>query len=142
MNHAPLGRSGHSDADSASSREAGLMDLDAGLGDCAGDSLRDVGNEVDRTDWTRWCARATAFAPVVCHRASPSAPRSAPRLLQVVLQLPAAGRMAKLAERLGLDLPDAFARHIELAPDLLERPRSTVLQPEPELQDPSLASGQ
>ncbi len=36
-------------------------------------------------------------------------------------QLPAPRRMLQLAQRLGLDLPDALARHRELLADLFER---------------------
>src|SRR5512137_1281538 len=41
--------------------------------------------------------------------------------LDEALQLLAAGRMAKLSERLGLDLADALARHVELLAHLLQR---------------------
>src|SRR5437660_11346787 len=41
--------------------------------------------------------------------------------------------MPELRERLRLDLADPLARDAELEPDLLERPRVTVEEPEPEL---------
>src|SRR3954454_24413521 len=50
--------------------------------------------------------------------------------------------MAELPERLRLDLADSLPREVELASDLFERPRSTVLESEPELEDPSLSTGQ
>src|SRR5438477_9779116 len=63
-------------------------------------------------------------------------------LLQVVLELPAPRRVAQLAQRLGLDLPDPLASHVEVAPDLLEGPRPTILQAKPELQHAPLARRQ
>src|SRR5512146_558715 len=65
-----------------------------------------------------------------------------PRLLQVVLELAAAGRMAQLAQRLGLDLPDPLAGDVELLADLLEGPGATILQAEPELQHAPFAAGE
>src|SRR5438034_1366667 len=50
--------------------------------------------------------------------------------------------MAQLAERLGLDLANPLAGHVELAADLLEGSSPAVLQPEPELEDAPLAAGQ
>src|SRR3954451_14499656 len=44
--------------------------------------------------------------------------RPRPTLLQVVLELAAAGRMAQLAQRLGLDLADPLAGYVELLADL------------------------
>src|SRR5437879_7609995 len=63
-------------------------------------------------------------------------------LLQVVLQLPATRRVAQLAQRLGLDLPDPLASHVEVAPDLFEGPRATVLQAKAQLKHPSLPRGE
>ena len=62
------------------------------------------------------------------------------KLLEVVLELPAPGRVAELAERLRLDLADALAGHVELLADFLERPGPAVLQPEPELEHAPLAA--
>ena len=50
--------------------------------------------------------------------------------------------MPELPQRLRLDLADPLAGDVDLLADLLERPRAAVLQPEAELQDPSLAAGQ
>jgi hypothetical protein len=50
--------------------------------------------------------------------------------------------MAELAEGLGFDLADAFARDVELLADFLERAGPTVLQPEPELQHAPFPAGQ
>ena len=49
-------------------------------------------------------------------------------LVQKVAQLLASGRMAQLAQGLGLDLADAFARDVELLADLL---RSASAAPAP-----------
>src|SRR6187399_2867086 len=74
----------------------------------------------------------------------PAAGDGRPRvpLLEVVLELAAAGRMAELAQRLGLDLADAFAGDVELLADLFEGPGTPVLEAEPELQHAPLATGQ
>src|SRR6266851_3023529 len=50
--------------------------------------------------------------------------------------------MPQLAERLRLDLPDALSGDIEFAPDLFERAGASVLEPEPQLQDATLATGE
>src|SRR4051812_43706773 len=63
-----------------------------------------------------------------------------PRLLQVVLELARARRVAQLAQRLRLDLTDPLASDVELLADLFERARPTVLQAEPELEHASLAA--
>src|SRR5918996_3687429 len=64
-------------------------------------------------------------------RPTPSAAASAaPVLLEVVLELAAAARGTQLAQRLGLDLSDPLARHVEVATDLLERAAPAVLQAE------------
>ena len=65
---------------------------------------------------------------------SPGAP-----LLQVVLELAAARGVAQLAQRLGFDLADALARHVELLAHLLERAGAAVLQAEAQLQHAPLA---
>src|SRR5579862_943387 len=54
-------------------------------------------------------------------------------LLEVVLELPAPGRMAELPERLRLDLADALAGNVELLAHLLEGSGTPVLEAEPEL---------
>jgi len=48
-------------------------------------------------------------------------PRMAPLLVEEGAHLPRPRRMLELAQRLGLDLPDALARHAELLPDFLQR---------------------
>ena len=63
---------------------------------------------------------------------SASAPLLKLCLLQIVLQLLAPARVAELAQRLGLDLTDAFARHVELLSDLFEGALAAVLQAEPQ----------
>ena len=63
-------------------------------------------------------------------------------LVQKVAQLLASGRMAQLAQGLGLDLADAFARDVELLADLLERVRLAVGQTEAHPQHLLLARGQ
>ncbi len=55
-------------------------------------------------------------------------------LLQVVLELARAGWMAQLAQRLGLDLPDALARHAEFLAHLFQRVALAVKQPKAHLQ--------
>src|SRR6266545_5684163 len=60
------------------------------------------------------------------------------RVHEIVPELLRPGRMAELAERLRLDLPDPLPGDAELPPDLLERPRLPVGQAEPELDDPPL----
>src|SRR5215210_7810271 len=46
-------------------------------------------------------------------------------------ELAAPRRMPQLSKRVGLDLADPLARQAELVPNLLERPRSAVVEPEP-----------
>ena len=48
------------------------------------------------------------------------------------LQLAAAAGVAQLAQRLGFDLPDAFARHLEALANLLQSVFRSVLQPKPQ----------
>ena len=50
--------------------------------------------------------------------------------------------MPQLPEGLRLDLTDALAGDVELAPDLFEGAGAAVLQPESELQDATFASGE
>ena len=70
-------------------------------------------------------------------KARPAAAPGLPALLlQVVLQLARAGRVAQLPECLRLDLADPLAGDVELLADLLQRPRAAVLQPEAELEHP------
>src|SRR5438552_1088962 len=64
------------------------------------------------------------------------------QLLQVVLELPRPARVPQLAERLRLDLPDALAGDVELAPDLFEGAGATILETEPQLEDATLAAGE
>ena len=55
-------------------------------------------------------------------------------LLEEITQLARPTRVAQLAERLRLDLPDALAGHAEVLADLFQRATAAVLQPEPQLQ--------
>src|SRR6187200_953403 len=48
----------------------------------------------------------------------------------------------QLLERLVLDLADALARHVERAPDLVERARVLAAEPVAQLQDATLAVGE
>src|SRR5690349_24995645 len=63
-------------------------------------------------------------------------------LLEVVLELAAAARVAKLAQRLRLDLADPLPGDVELLAHLLERPGTPVLEAEPQLEHAALAAGQ
>src|SRR4029077_19808081 len=58
-----------------------------------------------------------------------------PALFEVVLELPRPRRVAKLPERLGLDLADPLAGDIELLAHFLEGPGTPVLEAEAELED-------
>src|SRR5438067_1778520 len=60
-------------------------------------------------------------------------------LFEVVAKLLRPRRVAELRERLRLDLPDPLAGETELLADLVERPRLTVGQPEPQRDDGGLA---
>ncbi len=73
-------------------------------------------------------------APVEAGRLGTGGP-----LLQVVLQLAAARGVAKLAQRLGLDLADPLTGHVELLAHLLQSPGTPVLKAEAELKHASLA---
>src|SRR6266540_7129469 len=64
------------------------------------------------------------------------------RVHEIVPELLRPGRMAELAERLRLDLPDPLPGDAELPPHRLERPRLPVRQAEPELDDPPLPGRQ
>ena len=59
---------------------------------------------------------------------------TASRLLQVIPEFLAAGRVAELAQRLGLDLADALSGHPEPLADLFQRALVAVDQPKPQLQ--------
>ena len=50
--------------------------------------------------------------------------------------------MTHLPQGLGFDLPDAFARHLELLADFLEGAAVAVDKSEAECEDPPLALGQ
>src|SRR5438270_8081567 len=63
-------------------------------------------------------------------------------LLEIVLELLAARWMTQLAQRLGLDLPDALSRDTEALAHLFERPLVSVDEAEAKLQHPALARGQ
>src|SRR5262247_2457203 len=75
------------------------------------------------------------MGPRVMVMIAPSRLEEAPELLR-------ARRMAQLAERLGLDLPDALARDGEILADLLERVLAPVREAEAEAQDLFLARRQ
>src|SRR5687768_8022372 len=59
--------------------------------------------------------------------------------LEVIAQLLGPAAVAQLAQRLALDLADALARDVELAPDFFQRAAAAVLQPEAQLQHPPLS---
>src|SRR5713226_193912 len=67
---------------------------------------------------------------------------SSRRLLQIIPQLLRTRRVAQLAQRLRLNLPDALAGDAEALADLLQRPLVAVDQPEPELQNAPLPGGE
>src|SRR3954470_8150810 len=71
-------------------------------------------------------------------RIPPKGERPRP-LFEVIAELLRPTRVAKLRQRLRLDLPDALAGDAELLADLLERARMAVDEPEPELDDFLLA---
>src|SRR5580704_9945470 len=58
------------------------------------------------------------------------------------LQLARTGGMTQLAQRLGLDLPDAFASDLEALADLFECVLGAVLKTEAHLDDPLFARRQ
>jgi hypothetical protein len=51
-------------------------------------------------------------------------------------------RAPKLAQRLGLNLPDPFPNHCKTLPDLLQSVRVAVIKSEPHLDDLFLAKAQ
>src|SRR5260370_39436519 len=59
-------------------------------------------------------------------------------LLEIVFQLLAPARMPQLAQRLGLDLPDALPGHPEALPHFFQRPLVPVDQAEAQLQHAAL----
>ena len=61
-------------------------------------------------------------------------------LRDVLPELAAARRVAELAQRVRLDLPDPLAGQAELVADLLERPRPAVVEAEAEPEDALLAA--
>src|SRR5690349_3702920 len=86
-----------------------------------------------------WCREARPKGSLPDHG---TCPRGAGDLVQVVPQLAAAGGMAELAQRFGLDLPDALARDVELLAHLFERAVATVDEPEAQLEHVALALGE
>src|SRR2546427_9648481 len=98
---------------------------------------------------SRWAAMAAIVSPpapnirpmvmtgICLFLGRPSGP-----LLQVVAELLGPRRMTQLAKGLGLDLPDALARHAEPLADLLQRPLVPVDQAEAQLQHPPLTWGE
>src|SRR2546422_1742739 len=82
--------------------------------------------------------------PLPSHHArshNPAIARSR-QLFNKVLQLLRPGRVTQLAQRLGLDLADAFARHAELTADFLQRAGAAVIQPKAQLQHLALTWGE
>src|SRR5207249_11602004 len=67
--------------------------------------------------------------------AGPPPPVHERLILDEGLEVAPAQRVAQLAERLGLDLPDALARHREALADLFERVLPLFADAEPEAQD-------
>src|SRR2546425_2868827 len=63
-------------------------------------------------------------------------------ILYESLEVPSAQRVSQLAQRLGLDLPDALARHGEALADLLEGVLAFLTDAEPEAEDLLLLRGQ
>src|SRR4051812_31643690 len=59
-----------------------------------------------------------------------------------VAELLGLGEALQLLQRLVLDLADALARHVERAPDLVERARVLPAEPVSKLEDPALAIGE
>src|SRR5579883_2862793 len=77
------------------------------------------------------------------HYTRPAAERQARSdLIEVVLQLAAARGMPQLAQRLGLDLADALARHLEFLADFFQRAGPPAVQAEAHLQHAALALAQ
>src|SRR6201991_3521250 len=62
--------------------------------------------------------------------------------LSDVAKLLSLGEALQLLQRLVLDLPDALARHVERAPDLVERARVLPAEAVAELEDAPLAVGE
>src|SRR5215470_11833981 len=60
-------------------------------------------------------------------------------LLREALEQPAPTRVAQLAQRLGLDLPDPLARDLEILAHLFERVIRALADPEPQLEHLLLA---
>src|SRR3989449_2286162 len=82
--------------------------------------------------------------PLPSHHArshNPAIARSR-QLFNKVLQPLRPGRVTQLAQRLGLDLADAFARHAELTADFLQRAGAAVIQPKAQLQHLALTWGE
>src|SRR5689334_8234535 len=63
-------------------------------------------------------------------------------MIKIIAKFARTRRVAQLAQRLGFDLPNAFAGHTELAADLLERSLTSIFEAEPKLQNPTFAAGQ
>src|SRR4051794_3272917 len=70
--------------------------------------------------------------------------RASPPLtsLSDVAELLSLGEALELLERLVLDLADALARHVERAPDLIQRARVLPAEAVPQLEDAALAVGE
>ena len=63
-------------------------------------------------------------------------------LFEEVSQLAGTTRVAQLAQRLRLDLPDALAGHAKIPADLFQRPATAIFQAESKLEDAALALAQ
>src|SRR5690242_16394158 len=74
--------------------------------------------------------------------AAPSVDLALRRPVQEARQLAAADGVLQLADRLGLHLPHALARHLEDPAHLLERVGVAVADPVAQLDDLALAVGQ
>ena len=110
----------------------------------AGPGKRGRARRRDRRPWPH-SAGAPAPEPEPGPQATPArAPRpdQIPGLLQVVLQLAAAGRVAQLAQGFGLDLADPLAGDVEFLAHFLKGAGPAVLETEAELEDASLAAGE
>src|ERR1700752_4671390 len=87
-------------------------------------------------------ARIATFTEVRDGRISRHATYDCYEPLRDVAQLLSLGEALELLERLVLDLADALARHVERAPDLVERARVLPAEAVPQLEHAALAVGE